>query len=231
MVSTSPLYIYFALILIGLVFGFALKTYVNHFIKQYIKQNPEEQLEYTETKFKNILVYLLSIAACCVTYYFLGMTWIAIPIFIFLFLLIPVLFIDIAIKIIPDQINYLGMLVGLILGGISQFAFKFSGPITTGLLDSVFGILLGAGLPLAIIWVYYLITKKIGFGLGDVKMLGFFGAFFGWFAVIPILFISSIFGSIYGLLFVFAKKRTRYEEIPFGPWLVLAALLYTFRYI
>ena len=41
-----------------------------------------------------------------------------------------------------------------------------------------------------------------------------------------VIFLSSILGSIYGILAIMVFKKGRLTEIPFGPFISIAALLY-----
>jgi leader peptidase (prepilin peptidase)/N-methyltransferase len=63
-------------------------------------------------------------------------------------------------------------------------------------------------------------------GLGDVKFMAAIGAFFGWKAVIFILFASSLLGSLVGLTLVAQRKHALSARIPYGPYLALGALLW-----
>lgn len=63
-------------------------------------------------------------------------------------------------------------------------------------------------------------------GLGDVKFMAAIGAFFGWKAVIFILFASSLLGSFVGLTLVALRKHELSARIPYGPYLALGTLLW-----
>ncbi len=63
-------------------------------------------------------------------------------------------------------------------------------------------------------------------GLGDVKFMAAIGAFFGWKAVIFILFASSLLGSLVGLTLVALRKHELSARIPYGPYLALGTLLW-----
>jgi leader peptidase (prepilin peptidase)/N-methyltransferase len=63
-------------------------------------------------------------------------------------------------------------------------------------------------------------------GLGDVKFMAAIGAFFGWKAVVFILFASSLLGSLVGLTLVALRKHELSARIPYGPYLALGTLLW-----
>ena len=58
-------------------------------------------------------------------------------------------------------------------------------------LDSFLGAGIGAGLVLLIIGLYYLLTRRIGMGGGDVWMLAMIGAFLGWQSLIFVFLATS----------------------------------------
>ncbi len=133
--------------------------------------------------------------------------------------LIVVAFIDLAHKIIPDAISIPGILLGIIA--------SFSLPGITWL-DSLLGIVVGGGILYLVTWGYYLATKRIGMGGGDIKLLAMIGAFLGWQAIPFVIFLSAITGSIIGTLFILINKKGRHFQIPFGPFLALAAEIHIF---
>jgi leader peptidase (prepilin peptidase)/N-methyltransferase len=55
-----------------------------------------------------------------------------------------------------------------------------------------------------------------------------FGAFFGWKAVILILFLSSIFGTVCGLTVIVLSNKDMKYAIPYGPFLSIGAIIYLF---
>jgi leader peptidase (prepilin peptidase)/N-methyltransferase len=65
-------------------------------------------------------------------------------------------------------------------------------------------------------------------GGGDVKLLAMIGAFLGWKAVILTILLSSLIGSVMGVIIMIVKGKDLKYAIPFGPFLSLGAALSLF---
>lgn len=141
--------------------------------------------------------------------------------------MVVITFIDLAHKKIPDRITYpaipafLGL--GLLLGDRVWW-------------DLALGVVVGYGVVRALSDGYYLLTKREGLGYGDGKLLAVIGALFGWRAVLFGLFGGAVLGSVIGIAVVAIARRRkapdgtpmRHVEVPFGPFIAAAALIYMF---
>ncbi len=85
-----------------------------------------------------------------------------------------------------------------------------------------------AGVPYLEVVCSEIVLPREAMGLGDVKFMGAIGAFLGWPAVIFSLVISSLIGSVVGLLLVVSKKRHLSSRLPYGPYIALAAAIWIF---
>jgi leader peptidase (prepilin peptidase) / N-methyltransferase len=148
-----------------------------------------------------------------------GPTWVFLLLFTFVSAMVVVTFIDLEHQIIPDVITLPGIVIG--------FAISFFIP-GLGWLQSLIGILAGGGSLLLVALAYQLLTKRDGMGGGDIKLLAMCGAFFGWKAVLFIIFASSLIGSIVGITIMLVQKKDSTLAIPFGPYLAAAAVIYIF---
>lgn len=90
------------------------------------------------------------------------------------------------------------------------------------LMDRVIGAGLGYGSLLLLSIGYRALRKREGLGLGDAKLLGALGAWFGWQALPFILLIASVVGVIVILLSGRATSKT--DRAPLGTFLALAAI-------
>lgn len=65
-------------------------------------------------------------------------------------------------------------------------------------------------------------------GFGDVKFMAAIGAFLGWPAVFFSLVISSFVGALVGLTLIVLRMKDRQSQIPYGPYIALAAAIWIF---
>jgi leader peptidase (prepilin peptidase)/N-methyltransferase len=133
--------------------------------------------------------------------------------------LIVITVIDLYHQIIPDVISLPGIGVGLL-------ASLLIPQIT--LFNSLIGILLGGGSLFIVATFYQWLFKREGMGGGDIKLLAMIGAFLGWKAVLLTILLSSLIGSVTGILMMVVKGKDFKYAIPFGPFLSLGAVISLF---
>ncbi|MCS7089366.1 MAG: prepilin peptidase [Verrucomicrobiota bacterium] len=75
-------------------------------------------------------------------------------------------------------------------------------------------------------WTDQLVLPREAMGLGDVKFMAAIGAFVGWSGVLFTLMVSSIIGSLVGLMAIALRRREWSSRMPYGPYLALAAVLW-----
>jgi leader peptidase (prepilin peptidase)/N-methyltransferase len=139
--------------------------------------------------------------------------------FSFVSALIVMTVIDLYHQIIPDVISIPGIGVGLLGALIVPYITFF---------NSLMGILLGGGSLFVVATLYQWLFKREGMGGGDVKLLAMIGAFLGWEAVILTVLLSSMVGSITGIIIMVLKGKDFKYAIPFGPFLSLGAVISLF---
>lgn len=142
----------------------------------------------------------------------------------FLALLISITFIDLEHRVIPDQLSIGGLILGIATCWLLP---DFS------LLESVGGAVLGFGIFYSLAWFYHKLRGRMGLGGGDIKLLAMLGAFLGPMGVLATICVSSIFGSVVGMVWARSSGKSGKADmmqfaIPFGPFLVVGALLYYF---
>lgn len=100
-------------------------------------------------------------------------------------------------------------------------------------LSALLGVTAGGASLYAIAWLYWLIRKEVGMGMGDVKLLAAIGGWIGHQGIIPTIFYGSILGALAGLTAIVLGKSMHKEggvglkaAIPFGPFLALGAIIH-----
>ncbi len=142
-------------------------------------------------------------------------------------------FVDFEHRIIPDEISVGGMFAGLalslfipslhgIVGGEQGYIWK-DYALSLGL--SAMGVLIGGGSIYAMGMLGDFLFKKESMGGGDIKLLAMIGAFLGWKLSLLTFFVAPFFGAVFGIA---EKIRTNDTAIPYGPFLVLGALISLF---
>lgn len=158
---------------------------------------------------------------------FVGMTFIAI--------LIAATFIDLDHMIIPDIFSIGGMILGVI---VSIFVPELHGFSQGGIeahwyswIEAMLGVFIGTSMIYWIATIGEIILKKPAMGEGDVKFLAAIGAFTGWQGALFALFGGAFIGTIIILPYLLMQQLTKpkepkLQELPFGPFLALGAVVY-----
>lgn len=137
-------------------------------------------------------------------------------------MLISALVIDYKHQIIPNRLNLTMFEIGLIL----TFIY---GIVNINIAkDMLFGMLAGGGIFLAITLLGGLIAGKEAMGFGDVKLMGALGLYFGLSGIIVISLIAFLLGAIISIILLATKIKKTDEYIPFGPFIVIAAIITIF---
>ena len=143
---------------------------------------------------------------------------------------IVVTFVDLEHYIIPDEITFGGIGVGLVLSLIVRH-IPGDGFIVTKPLEAISGGVLFAGTIYLLDQFSYLVFKKRGMGGGDVKLAAVIGLFVGLRLVLPVILVASVVGSVIGIA-VLAIRRQKEDDpshyIPFGPYLVFGTIIVLF---
>jgi leader peptidase (prepilin peptidase)/N-methyltransferase len=83
---------------------------------------------------------------------------------------------------------------------------------------------LGGAAGFAVFLLIALVSRG-GMGWGDVKLAALMGLAIGFPLVFVAIIMAAILGGIVAVALMIAKKRTRRQTIPFGPFLALAAMV------
>ena len=173
-----------------------------------------------------------------------GVGWASLGFFAFFWLLLGIAAIDLEHWIIPHELSWPGIGLGLLFSWVNPRAGGRSAFLGAGLAWAAFTLLA---------WVGEKVLRKEALGLGDRWLLAMEGAFLGWSALLPIVFLSSVQGSIVGLVLMATGRAQTGEPrakpvsdpasaaqpgeddwvpprnaLPFGPFLALGAIEWLF---
>lgn len=101
--------------------------------------------------------------------------------------------------------------------------------IAASLASGDWAALLRALIGAAVLWAFYGIIRLIrpdAMGGGDVKLAGTIGlmlAYLGWGALAVGAFAAFLFGGVFGIALMLARRAGRKTAVPFGPWMILGA--------
>ena len=164
---------------------------------------------------KYILIYFISLF-CLTNNRGITDTIISVP---FCFAMVLAFVLDMVFMIIPDTSVLL-----IFSCGIVKNIVAFS---KNGMVSSILGLIVG-GLTFWIInYICEKITKKAGFGMGDIKLLTSLGLFFGLKGIIVVMLLSVGISAIFSIIFLVIKaiRKKEGEYIPFGPFIVISSFL------
>lgn len=165
----------------------------------------------------------------------------------FCFAMVVITFIDIDHKLILNKVT----VPSIALAYLASFAWP-----GRAWYDGLVGAVVGYGLPWLIGEIYYRVRGHEGLGLGDGMLLAVVGALLGWPGVLVSLFGGSTIGAVVGIAVVLTgraggepsptepalveateagegagepeKPSVLRTEVPFGPFLAMAAVMYLF---
>lgn len=121
--------------------------------------------------------------------------------------------IDLDHRLLPDSITLPLMWLGLLVSVNGTFV-----PPATAIL----GAAAGYGVLWLVFQLFRLATGKEGMGYGDFKLLAAIGAWVGWQGLPVVILLSSVVGSVVGVVLIATLGRGRDYQIPFGPYLAAA---------
>lgn len=141
-------------------------------------------------------------------------------------LLLPMLLcafvVDLKEQIIPNRLNLLMFEIGLV------FVFLHGFSNINIALNMLLGMLAGGGIFLLITLLGGLIAGKEAMGMGDVKLMGALGLYFGLQNIVVVSILAFLIGAIGSIIYMIIKRKSSDAYIPFGPFIVVSAVITIF---
>lgn len=138
------------------------------------------------------------------------------PLLVLIALLVGMSGIDWKIHILPDEMVYPSLWIGLLVAA-SGFGLV---PVKT----AVFGAFAGYMTLWCAFWLFRIFTGKDGMGRGDFKLLAVFGAWAGMSSILPVLLVACLVGVLAWLVLKMFGRASREVPMAFGPCIALAGL-------
>jgi leader peptidase (prepilin peptidase)/N-methyltransferase len=214
---------YLIFFILGMIVGLFLNNCISHL--------PEGNPVFKFTSFGNpisaryILVLLLTGFMFAALYHRYSITMDLVFFAYLMSLLIVVFFIDIAYKIIPDELVIAGL-----AGSLAVIIFNAFKPLKIfgggGWWTPLLGIFPGSGFLFLIAIIGMLIYKTDdAIGMGDVKIFAPIGIFLGWRMCIIALLISVTLAGLASIILLIFKLKKKKDAIPFGPFIVVGTFV------
>ena len=160
------------------------------------------------------IVELVTALLSMLVIYQFGVSAVGLSALILVWTLVALTGIDFDTQLLPDRLTF--PLAGLGLAVNSQGWFVSP-------TQSIWGLLLGFLSLWVVVKIFYLITKKHGMGQGDFKLLAVLGAWLGPTMLPLIILLSSVLGSIVGIILM--KKQGESRPFAFGPYIAIAGII------
>lgn len=204
------------------LFGIGISTVMSALIKRFCNEEKIFDGKLKEDFKFNIKLALLTPIVLIALLLFFGISE---QFFVYSFvsiILIMDMFVDIKAQIIPNSLNMLGFIVGIV-----YVYYKLVTEVLVGV-DLLLGLFVGGGIFLLIALFALIAYKKEGMGLGDVKLVGVLGLFFGVKNIFQIFILSFAIGAIASIILLLTKVKKVDDYVPFGPFIVCATLITMF---
>ena len=210
------------------ILGGIIGQFVDYLNKVFLKEEKvlsrKNIKEYLKIYNPNYVLIIITMVTYIALLYFIGKTDI-IKLSMYLLLtpmLLSAFVVDYKIQIIPNRLNLTMFEIGLI------FAFIYGMTNLSISIDMLLGMITGGGIFLLITLIGGVIAGKEAMGLGDVKLMGALGLYFGFAKIITISVMSFLIGAIISIVLIIINKNKMNSYIPFGPFIVVSALISMF---
>ena len=130
--------------------------------------------------------------------------------------------VDLKEQIIPNRLNLLMFEIGLV------FVFLHGFININIAANMLLGMLAGGGIFILITLLGGLIAGKEAMGMGDVKLMGALGLYFGLQNIVVISVLAFLIGAVGSVIYMIINRKNANAYIPFGPFIVISSVITIF---
>lgn len=124
-------------------------------------------------------------------------------------------------RVVRERVSWQILWIGVAGSAVIVVVWLSAGPRWQGLLSSLVGMAVGGGIIWAVRLIGAVVLRREAMGFGDVTLLAMIGAYTGWQTCLLIFFLAPVMGLVLGIAQLIINREA---EIPYGPFLCLAAL-------
>ena len=180
---------------------------------------------FKEAKPKYLLMVITAVTYVGLLYFF-GLSIDTLKYMFLVPMLISAFVIDYRLQIIPNRLTLTIFETGLIFTFASVLINTNVG--ISIFMNNMLGMIVGGGIFLIITLIGGLIAGKDAMGFGDVKLMGALGLFFGWMNIIMVAVMAFLLAAVISIIILVSRKKKADEYIPFGPFIVISAIIAMF---
>jgi leader peptidase (prepilin peptidase)/N-methyltransferase len=161
---------------------------------------------------------------------------------LFYFLVIALAVLDAELLWLPDRITLTGIAIGCLFSPLHEYLLAVSPMkddlaqttlhvVSWAIASNLLNIAVSAGLILLIRWLYKLIRKREGMGLGDAKLMAMLAAWLGLPGALLAFGLGAVLGSVVALALLTVPAARRGSEswggmkLPFGTFLCIGGIV------
>lgn len=135
-----------------------------------------------------------------------------------------VFFIDFDHQKIPNKLVLSGLVLGLV-PALVHWVYQAAFYPSFNWYEPLLGLLIPFTVMLLIAILGQILFRKNVLGMGDVKVFAPIGIFLGWQLAVFSIWLSFVFGGLFGLVWIFIQKKDKNAMISFGPFIAVATFL------
>ncbi|MGA2616398.1 MAG: prepilin peptidase [Thermoguttaceae bacterium] len=127
-------------------------------------------------------------------------------------------------RMVRERATWAILAMGTLGSAATCAVWRLGGLRWAALLSALAGLAAGGGMVWMVRVLGRAVLRREAMGLGDVTLMAMIGAFLGWQAAVVVFFLAPLAGLVLGLVRWLGHGES---EIPYGPFLCLAALTTT----